>query len=277
MPELGVFHPQIVHFVVALGIIGVLFRLVSLTGRLTWTGPAATALLLMAAVASVVAAQSGHEAHEVPESIPGIRPAVHEHEEAGEWARNIFVLIGLLEIGGLLFRNREKVAKGVMIGSALAGLAGVGALYKAGDRGGELVYSYAGGVGTRSGDPADVRHLLIAGLYNQAKIARDSGQLEESARLTDELARQAPDDPNVKLLGAASLLKDRKDPQAALAALAAIPIPQDNRFFEVQKTMLTGEVLIAAGQKDSARALLTALVAKYPMIPWLKGEIAKIQ
>ncbi len=277
MPEIGVFHPQLVHFVVALGIIGVVFRLVSLSGRLAWTGPAAAALLVMAAVASVIAAEAGDQAHELAEQIPGVRPAMHDHEEAGEWARNILVLIGLLEVGALVLRKKEKVAKGLMVGSALTGLAGAAALYRAGEFGGKLVYSYAGGVGTRSGDPADVRRLLIAGLYHEARVARDSSRFEESARLTEELTRQAPDDPGVRLLGAESLLRDKKDPNAALAAIAAIPVPPDSRFFAVQKDLLASEALAAAGQKDSARALLNALAQKFPNSRWIKDAMAKVQ
>jgi len=124
---------------------------------------------------------------------------------------------------------------------------------------------------------ADVRRLLIAGLYHQARIARDSSRFEESARLTEELTRQAPDDPHVKLLGAESLLRDRKDPNAALAAIAAIPVPPDSRFFAVEKDLLASEALAAAGQKDSARALLNALAQKFPNSRWIKDAIAKVQ
>lgn len=277
MPEIGLFHPQIVHFVVALGVIGVVFRLVSLSGRLAWTGPAAAALLLMAAGAAVLAAEAGHQAHQLAEQIPGARTAVQEHEEAGELARNVFLLVGLLELGALALRKKERVAKSLLIVSALAGLGAIGAVYEAGEHGGTLVYSFAGGVGTRSGDPADVRRLLIAGLYHQARIARDSGQAGEAARLTDELARQAPDDPGVKLLAAASALHDRKDAAAALAALATIQTPPDNRFFVVQKELLTAEALSAAGQRDSARALLGALSRRFPDSRRIQDAIAKLR
>src|SRR5690606_2299150 len=70
MPDIGVFHPQIVHFVVALGIVGVVLRLVSLTGKLPWTRQAATVLLLVAAVSAVAAAKSGDQAHGMVERIP---------------------------------------------------------------------------------------------------------------------------------------------------------------------------------------------------------------
>lgn len=277
MPEIGALHPQLVHFVIAFGIIGVAFRVVSLSGRVAWTGPAAAVLLLIAAGASVLAAEAGDQAHELAEQIPGVRPAMHDHEEAGEWARNILVLVGLLEIGAFALRQKEKLAKGLLVGSAIAGLAGVGALYRAGDFGGKLVYSYAGGVGTRTGDVGDVHRLLIAGLFHQARVARDSSRFDESARLTEELVRQAPDDPNVKLLGAESLLRDKKDPNAALAAIATIPVPPDSRFFALQKDLLASEALAAAGQKDSARALLNALAQKFPDSRWIKDAIAKVQ
>ena len=44
---MGAFHPQVVHFAIALLIVGVLFRIVSLLGRPAWVGPAAAALLLV--------------------------------------------------------------------------------------------------------------------------------------------------------------------------------------------------------------------------------------
>ena len=48
---MGAFHPQVVHFAIALLIVGVLFRVVSLLGRPAWIGPAAAALLLLASEA----------------------------------------------------------------------------------------------------------------------------------------------------------------------------------------------------------------------------------
>ena len=46
MLEIGVFHPQIVHFAIALLIVGVIMRLVWLSGRFRFTGPAATTLIV---------------------------------------------------------------------------------------------------------------------------------------------------------------------------------------------------------------------------------------
>ena len=84
MPNIATFHPQIVHFVVALLVVGVAMRLVSLTGRLKFTGPAAATLILLGTVAAFAAVQSGTQAHGPVERIPGVRAAVVEHEAAGD-------------------------------------------------------------------------------------------------------------------------------------------------------------------------------------------------
>ena len=277
MPDIASLHPIIVHFVVALGIVGVLLRLVSLTGRLSWSGPAAALLLLGTAVASVLAAQSGKEAHGVAERIPGAREAVQEHEEAGELTRDLFLVVGALELAALVLRSRAGVAKGLLVASGLTGIGAAVELYEAGEHGGELVYAYAGGVGTRSGDTTDVRRLLIAGLYQQARAARQAGRLDESARLTEELGRQAPDNPSVKLLLAESLLKDRKDPAAALAAVAAIPAAPDDRFLSIRKGMLASDAWVAAGQMDSARAVLTDLAQRFPQARLVTEALKKLE
>lgn len=50
MPNLAQLHPQIVHFVVVLMLVGVAFRMVSLTGRFKFTNHAAATLLIVGAV-----------------------------------------------------------------------------------------------------------------------------------------------------------------------------------------------------------------------------------
>lgn len=276
MPELGSLHPIIVHFVVALGVFGVFFRLVSLTGKLSWTGPAAAVLILVSAGASVLAVQSGHDAHGLAERIPGVREAVEEHEESGEWTRNLFLLMGVVELAALALRNKASLAKGLTVLSAVVGLATFASLIRTGDFGGDLVYKFAGGVGTRTGDSTDVRRLLIAGLYHQARLARQAGQLDESARLTDELVKQLPDDPSVRLLAAESVLKDRKDPAGALAALNAIQVAPEDRL-NIRKGLLASDAYVAAGQKDSARAVLNDLAQRFPQARFIADALKKLE
>ena len=257
-------HPQVVHFVVALGFVGLVLRLISVTGKARWTRPAGAALLILAAASSVVAVKSGTAAHGPVERIPGARESVERHEDAGKTTRNFLLVVGAIEVLGLALTSRETVRRWVLAASALAGIVACYQLYEAADEGGKLVYNFAGGPGLRSGDPADVRHLLVAGLYSQAQSARDSGQSAEAARLTDELVRQMPGDPGVALLAVRSLLADRKDPAAALRAVDSLKVPAGSPRFDIQVGVLRSEALAAMGNTDSARAVLTGLGSRFP-------------
>jgi uncharacterized membrane protein len=256
-------HPQVVHFAIALLIVGVLFRAVSLLGRPAFISPAAATLLALGTVAIIVAAMTGDAAHGPVEQMPGLRPAVMEHEEWGERARNVFLIVFVIEALALAMRRSARV-RYVTMASVVVGVVGLLCLYEAGEHGGRIVYGYAGGVGTRSGDPADVKRLLLAGLYQQALVERKAGRLPEAAVLLDEAAQRFPDDIEVRLLHAESVLIDRKDASASLAALRAITPPADNRFLRMRHGMLTADALVAAGQRDGAIATLQQLLAAFP-------------
>jgi uncharacterized membrane protein len=263
MPDIGVFHPQIVHFVVALLIAGVAFRLVALTRKVEFAGPTAVILLLAGTVAAVAAVQSGTDAHGPAERIPGARAAVVEHEEWGERTRNLFLGVAVLEIAALALRRRAW-HRFLLFGSAAAGVAGLFAIYETAEHGGHLVYSYAGGVGTRSGDPADVDRLLLAGLYQRATLDRRSGNAEAAAELFAEMGQRYPDDPTVRFMAIESQLGDRQDPAAALAALATFTVPADNRSVRMRAGLLRADAFVALEQPDSARAALETLLEAFP-------------
>jgi uncharacterized membrane protein len=275
MPEIGVLHPQVVHFVIALGLVGVLLRVLSLVLRGSWLNSAAAVLIILAAVASVVAAKSGTDAHEAAERIPGAREAVTKHETWGERTRNILLGVAGLEILGLIFA-RQRSAWALRFAAAGGGLIAAYAIFTVADLGGDIVYQHAGGVGTRSGDPADIDHLLVAGLFYAARAARDSGRAEDAARLTDELSRRMPNDTTVKFLVIDSRLKDRHDPAGALVELARLQVPPGNPRLAIRHGLLTAEALSAAGMKDSARGVLTALAQRYPESRSLKDALDHI-
>lgn len=268
MPDIGSFHPQVVHFVVALLIVGVAARIVSLIPlgpRWSFSSGMAATLLLLGTAASVVAVQSGLDAHEKVESIPGTRQAVNVHEMYGKDTRDIFLVVAVLEIALLAVAARKPgVTKGLRAVSALVGVVGCVYLYEAGDHGGDLVYSYAGGVGVRSGDTADVRRLLVAGLYDKAQTDRRSGQRDAAAQLTSQLQTLMPGDTSALMLRIQSMVRDRRDPHGALAALDSITAAPDNRRLRFQKALLEAEALDSAGMRDSARAVLTALKKAVP-------------
>lgn len=260
---MAVLHPQVVHFVIALLIVGVLFRALSLLGRPTFLGPAAATLLLLGTVAAFVAVYTGEAAHGPVEQMPGLRPAVEAHEAWGERTRNIFFVVLVAEVIALLLRNSPR-SRYALIASTVVGVVGLGALYEAGEHGGEIVYAYAGGVGTRSGDPQDVANLLRAGLYQQALSDRAAGRAGDAAGLLDVAAQRFPTDVEVQLARAESLLLDRRDAAAAIAALQGIKPPADNRAIRIRHAMLTADALEAAGQRDGAIATLQQLLMTLP-------------
>ncbi len=277
MPNLASWHPQIVHFAIVLLVAGVLFRWISLTGRAAFTGPAAAALLLAGTVAAMLAVHSGTDAHGPVERVPGARAAVQEHEDAGHWARNVFLVIAVLEISALIFTRRSaRVTKGLTLASALVGVAGMAAIYKAGERGGDLVYSYAGGVGIRSGDTTDVSRLLIAGLYQAAQAARARHDSAAAAEFFGELARRFPDDTTVRFLSVESLLRDRNDPKGALAALGKISVAADDQRMRTRYGFLKADAFLAAGRADSARATLEQLARDFPENPRIRDRLAQM-
>ncbi len=275
MPNIAVFHPQIVHFIVVLGFIGVGLRILSLLSSVAWFKPVATITLLAAATAGVLAARSGDQAHQSAERIPGAREAVQKHEELGERARNLFLVVAAFELLALAMQKKEKVRRVALVGSAVTGVVAAFFLFEAAEHGGELVYSYAGGVGTRSGDPADVKRLLVAGLYNAARTDREAGDSASAARLTEELARQMPGDLTVAFLSARSMLIDRHDPASALTMLNGLAIPADNPRMVLQAGVLRSDAYVALGQPDSARAALQAVAQQFPDNPQVQRVIGE--
>ena len=260
---MGAYHPQVVHFAIALLVVGVLFRLLAWLGRPAFLAPAAAALLTLGTLAAIAAAYTGDAAHGPVERMPGLRPAVTEHEEWGERTRNIFIIVVLAEAVALAMRKSPKARYALMASTAI-GLIGLGALYEAGEHGGQIVYGYAGGVGTQSGDPQDVAHLLRAGLYQQALADRNAGKPDSAAALFETAAQRFPADIEVQLARAESMILDRKDPAAALQALRAITPPVDSPLIRIRHGMLTADALEAAGQRDGAIATLQQLVAAVP-------------
>ncbi len=276
MPDLGYYHPIVVHFAVALLAVGVLFRLLAFVRRLSWLSPAAFVLILLGTGAAVGAVKSGDDAHGPVERIPGARTAVHEHEEWGERARNAFLAVLALEVAALFLARRKK-EKLVLVFSALAGLGGVFALFEAAEHGGELVYGYAGGVGVRSGDPQDVGRLFLAGLHQQAQIERREGRLEQAAKLYKLMSETFPDDLDVSLAYAFSLVSDAKDPAAALATLDALKLPAEDGRLQIQAGMIRAEALQAQGDLEAARKVLQALLEKFPENRRLKRSLEDLR
>lgn len=280
MPNLAPFHPQIVHFVVGLLLVGVAFRLVSLTRWFKFTNHAATTLLLIGAVAAWFAVKSGTAAHGPVERIPGARALVQEHEEQGEDTRNIFLGVAAIELLALAFSRRDAYGRYAFWARAASGVIGVVGcvmLYEAAEHGGRIVYSYGGGPGLRTGDPADVERAYIAASFNQAQLDRKNGRGAEAATIINDIARRMPNDTSVKFLRAESLLRDTKNPAAAMAALDSINVPANDLRSQSQKAQLKANVYLAMGRTDSARAVLQAALAAQPQNFRIKAKLDSLK
>jgi predicted Zn-dependent protease len=158
----------------------------------------------------------------------------------------------------------------------VVGLAAVGVLYRAGEAGGDLVYSYAGGVGIRSGDPADVNRLLIAAAHHQAALDRQAGKMSDAAQLMDLVAARFPDQLELQLAQVDSVLNDRKSPQGALTRLDGIRVPTDDVRMRVRAGLLRANALAAAGDMNAAKQVLETLKAEFPANPQIQRRLAEL-
>lgn len=277
MPSLAAIHPQVVHFVVALIIVGVLFRLLSLVVRFAWLSPAALALITLGTFASVVAVWSGTDAHGPVERVPGARAAVVEHEEWGERARNAFVLLLAVEaVAATLTARKVRAARTAQIVAAVSGLAAVGVLYQAADLGGRLVYGYAGGVAVNTGDPEDVSRLLIAAAHQQANMDRQSGRLGDAAAIISMVADRFPAHLELQLARVDSIINDQKDPAGALSRLDALRVPTEDTRLRVRAGLLRSGALAAAGDLSAARQVLETLRSEFPTNTQVQRRLAEV-
>jgi uncharacterized membrane protein len=279
--DLAPLHPIVVHFAIGLLMAGVLFRLASLAGehllggRLAFAGPAACVLLLAGAVAAFGALKSGEAAEGAAEDIPGAHDAVEDHQK---WANRtfwLFAVVAALEAGALVLRRFGKAAPAVAA-SGLLGLGGLYLLYETGEHGGEVVYSHAGGVGTRTGDPKDVGRLLLAGLYQQAVLDRGEGRRGDAAALIETAAVRFPGDLEVQLLLAESQLEDRKDAALATTTLSRLQIPREEARLRLRHGILLVDAILASGHVEAAKATLQNLASEFPDSALVRERMRRI-
>lgn len=264
MPNIGSMHPYVVHIVIGFVIAGCVLRILSVTGKWSWMNQAAATALILGGIASAVAWRSGVDAHGPAERVPGARNAVIEHEEWGERSRNLFLLIAGVEVLGLALASRRRV---IHLASAALGVAGLFVIFETAEHGGELTYSYAGGVGLRTGEPEDVGRLLRAGLYHQAMLDRREHRGADAARLFDEMRSRWPQDAEVQVLAADSRLRDGADAAGALTAIdAVLPSLEDPRL-KRNGAVVRVYALLALGQIDSAKSLAERLATENPTVP----------
>src|SRR2546421_8963347 len=90
-------------------------------------------------------------------------------------------------------------------------------------------------------------------------LDRKAGRADAAAQLITQLAQRYPDDTSARLLVIESLIVDRRDGKAALAALARFPARPHSRFLRFRIRVLRADAFTLAGLADSANAILRAI------------------
>ncbi|MFI5170962.1 MAG: hypothetical protein ACHQFW_01150 [Chitinophagales bacterium] len=142
-------HLLLNHFPVVLSITGVLFIIASLAVKKEYLKSGGIMILIVAAILSWPAFETGKNAEEPVEEIAGIsHEAIHTHERIANNGFRIMVATGIIALITLILVNRKnKAAKIFFILTLFAGLAS--AIY--------LSYvSYTGG---------EIRHTEIRGEF----------------------------------------------------------------------------------------------------------------
>lgn len=138
-------HTAIVHFPIALGIVGAVALLAYAIFRWPWLRWFAPVLLTLALLGAGGAYFSGKSAEDRAEHAGVPDHAIDEHQDAALWG------IGVLALATLLTWATVPRGRGIWIAVILALMAGA-ALARAGHLGGKLVFEY--GAGRVPGSPA---------------------------------------------------------------------------------------------------------------------------
>jgi len=131
-------HPAVVHFPIALGLIGAVAELVYLLIRRPWVKWFGPVLLTLALAGSGVAYFSGKAVGDKAEREGAPQAAVEKHETSCVWA------LGALGLATLLSWAVRPTGRGIWL-STLVALAAAGLTLYTGYLGAELVYVHGAG------------------------------------------------------------------------------------------------------------------------------------
>ena len=149
MFDTGLLHPMIVHFPIALLIIGFAFDIAGLTSKKEFFSKAGFYLLILGTLGVVAAYFSGNSAGEGIEEIGALEQALETHEHAAQLSLWLMLGASLVRIALVWTKKYSGIVKYAAI---LIFLAGVLSIARTGYYGGELVYKHAAGVQFNLGD-----------------------------------------------------------------------------------------------------------------------------
>ena len=137
-------HPLVIHFPIALFIVGAFGDLIdTLFGRPRWLSHAATTLFALGALSAIVACVTGQQALDTV-LMPGMaHPIVQSHRTWAFVTTLYFSVLTLVRVAATLRAPLPRAYRVVLLVAALIGVAG---LQQTAERGGRLVYEQGVGV-----------------------------------------------------------------------------------------------------------------------------------
>jgi uncharacterized membrane protein len=139
-------HPAVVHFPIALLLVGAGLSLLAVVFP-RWAIPTAL-ILFLGAAGAVVAVQTGErEEHRLPKINGELHQFFENHEHAGKRVRNLSLAAAFLAVLTVMTARWRLVRNVLAAASALVALMTTYHVAQAGHYGGALVYEYGFGVG----------------------------------------------------------------------------------------------------------------------------------
>lgn len=136
-------HPMIVHFPIALLIVGFLSELVSFFVKKEFFSTAAFYLLILGTIGVVAAYFTGQFAGDGITEVGTLKQALETHEDAAELTLWLMVIAALSRIAIVILKKYQGAFKTLAF---FLFLLGVVSIARTGFYGGELVYKHAAGV-----------------------------------------------------------------------------------------------------------------------------------
>lgn len=143
MFDMNHLHPMIVHFPIALLLVGFLFEIMSLFIKKEFFGTASFYLLILGTLGVIGAYISGDMAGDGISETGMLKTALETHEEAALIALWTATAAAIFRIAFVILNRKVQILKWVSFILFLCGAIAVG---RTGYYGGQLVYKYAAGV-----------------------------------------------------------------------------------------------------------------------------------
>lgn len=140
-------HPAVVHFPIALLMIGAPVAVLAIFLR-RWHLPwLAAIMLVLGAAGTMVAVATGEQEGEMVESgSQALEQVLEMHEEFGEMTRNVAIVAAVLAVAAA-FSSRVRIAgRGLSVLAAVAAAAAAYYVAETGHYGGQLVYRHGAGI-----------------------------------------------------------------------------------------------------------------------------------